>query len=133
MLIGCKALLKLLLEMLNKIEVRGLSWPVHNLDSVVLEPGFGLFASVFRVIILLKDDILVPFLKVLDRLLKLILQNANIKVSMHPALNPSGIANSFPTHTAPHYQEPPFKLDSELNQSVTKALTLLFLSPLPAI
>ena len=103
MFIECKPLLELLPEMLNRIEVRGLSWPVHNLDSVVLEPGFGLFASVFRVIILLKDDILVPFLKVLDGLLKLILQNANIKVSIHPALNPSGIANSFLTHTASHH------------------------------
>ena len=133
MLIGCKPLLKLLPEMLNRIEVRGLSWPVHNLDSVVLEPGFGLFASVFRVIILLKDDILAPFLEVLDGLLEFIIQNANIKVSIHPALNSGGIANSFPTHTAPHHQEPPFKLNSRLNQSITKALTLLFPSLLPAI
>jgi hypothetical protein len=87
--------------MLNRIEVWGLSWPVYDLDSIVLEPGFGLFASMFRVIILLEDDILAPFLEVLDRLLKFILQNANIKVSIHPALNPSGIANSFLAHTAP--------------------------------
>ena len=133
MFIGCKPLLKLLPEMLNRIEVRGLSWPVHNLDSVVLELGFGLFASVFRVIILLKDEILMPFLEVLDGLLELIIQNANIKVSIHPALNPDGIANSFPTHTAPHYQGPPSKLDSGFDQGVTKALTLLFPSPLPAI
>src|SRR6266853_4375156 len=133
MFIGCKPLLELLPEMLNRIEVRGLSWPVHNLDSVVLEPGFGLFASMFRGIILLKDEILTPFLEVLDRLLELIIQNANIKVSIHPALNPSGIATSSPTYTAPHHQGPSFKLNSGLNQSVTKALTLLFPSPLPAI
>jgi len=101
--------------MLNRIEVWGLSWPVHDLDSMVLEPGFGLFAGMFRVIILLEDDILVPFLKVLDGLLEFILQNANIKVSIHPALNPSGIANSFPAHTALHYQRSPSKLDSGLN------------------
>ena len=87
--------------MLNRIEVWGLSWPVYDLDSIVLEPGFGLFASMFRVIILLEDDILAPFLEVLDGLLKFVLQNANIKVSIHPALNPSGIANSFLAHTAP--------------------------------
>src|SRR5216683_3087810 len=133
MFIGCKPLLELLLEMLNRIEVRGLSWPVYNLNSMVLEPGFGLFASVFRVIILLKAKILMPFLKVLDGLLEFIIQNANIKVSIHPALNSGGIANSFPTHTAPHHQEPPFKLNSRLNQSITKALTLLFPSLLPAI
>ena len=103
MFIGCKPLLELLPEMLNGIKVRGLSWPLHNLNSVILEPGFGLFAGVFRVIILLKDDILAPFLKVLDGLLKFIIQNANIKVSIHPALNPSGIANSFLTHTASHH------------------------------
>ena len=115
MFIGCKPLLKLLPKMLNRIEIRGLSWPLHNLDSVVLEPGLSLFASVFGVIILLKDETLAPFLKVLDRLLELILQNANIKVSIHPALNPSSIANSFPTYTASHHQGPPSKLDSRLN------------------
>src|SRR6266851_3872223 len=133
MFIGCKPLIELLPEMLNRIEDRGLSWPVHNLDSVVLEPGFCLFSSVFSVIILLKDEFLTPFLEVLDGLLELIIQNANIKVSIHPALNPGGIANSFQTHTAPHHQGPPSKLNSGLNQSVTKALILLFLSPLPAI
>ena len=121
MFIGCKPLLKLLPKMLNKIEVWGLCWPVHNLDFVVLKPGFSLFASMFRVIILLEDDILVPFLEVLDGLLEFILQNANIKVSIHPALNPSGIANSFPTHTAPHHQGSTSKLDSGLNQSVCYA------------
>jgi hypothetical protein len=100
---------------------------------MVLEPGFGLFASMFRVIILLEDNILAPFLKVLDGLLKFILQNADIKVRIHPALNPSGIANSFPAHTALHHQGSPSKLNSGLNQSVTEALTLLFPSPLPAI
>ena len=119
--------------MLNGIKIRRLSWPLHDLDSVVLEPGFGLFAGMIRVIILLEDDILAPFLEVLDGLLKLILQNANIKVSIHPALNPGGIANSFPTHTPPHHQGSPSKLDSGLNQSVTKALTLLFPGPVPAI
>jgi hypothetical protein len=103
MFIGCKPLLELLPEMLNGIKVRGLSWPLYNLDSVVLEPGFGLFAGVFRVIILLEDDILAPFLEVLDGLLKFIIQNANIKVSIYPALNSNSIANSFPTHTAPHH------------------------------
>jgi hypothetical protein len=89
--------------MLNRIEVWGLSWPVHNLGSMVLEPSFGLFASMFRVIILLEDDILAPFLKVFDGLLEFILQNANIKVSIHPALNSSSIANSFLAYTAPHH------------------------------
>jgi hypothetical protein len=70
---------------------------------MVLESGFGLFASIFRVIILLEDNILTPFLEVLDRLLEFILQNADIKVSIHPTLNPSGIANFFLAYTAPHY------------------------------
>src|ERR1700742_1446447 len=95
---------------LNGIKVRRLSWPLHDIDSVVLEPGFGLFAGVLGIIILLKDDILAPFLEILDGSLKFILQNANIKVSIHPALNPSGIANSFPTHTAPHHQGSPLNL-----------------------
>ena len=100
---------------------------------MVLEPGFGLFASMFRVIILLKDDILVPFLEVLDGLLKFILQNADIKVSIHPALNSSGIANSFPAHIAPHHQGSPSKLNSGLNQSFTKPLSLLLPGLLPSI
>jgi hypothetical protein len=119
--------------MLNRIKVWGLSWPVHDLDSMVLEPGFSLFAGMFRVIILLEDDILAPFLEVLNRFLEFILQNAGIKVSIHPALNSSGIANSFLAYTAPHHQGSPSKLDSGLNQSVTKPLSLLLPGPLPPI
>jgi hypothetical protein len=119
--------------MLNRIEVWGLSWPVHDLNSIVLEQGFGLFASMFRVIILLEDDILVPFLEVLNGLLEFILQNADIKVSIHPALNPSGITNSFLAHTASHHQGSPSQLDSGLNQSFTKPLSLLLLGLLPSI
>jgi len=85
------------------------------------------------VIILLEDNILAPFLKILDGLLELIIQNANIKVSIHPSINPSGIANSFLAHTAPHHQGSLFKLDSGLNQSFTKPLSLLLSGPLPPI
>lgn len=77
---------------------------------MVLEPDFGLLASIFGIIILLEDEILAPLLKVLNGLLKLILQNANIKVSIYPGLNPSGIANSFPTYIAPYHQGSPPKL-----------------------
>jgi hypothetical protein len=81
--------------MLNGIEVWRLSWPIHNMNSMVFIPGFGLFAGVLGVIILLEDNILMPFLGILDGLLELIIQNANIKVSIHPFINSSGIANSF--------------------------------------
>jgi hypothetical protein len=100
---------------------------------MILEPGFGLFASIFRIIILLEDDILAPFLKVLDGLLEFILQNADIKVGIHPTLNPSGIANSFLAYIAPHHQGSYSKLDSRLNQSFTKPLSLLLSGPLPPI
>jgi hypothetical protein len=59
--------------MLNGIKVWRLSWPIHNINSMVFKPGFGLFAGVLGVIILLEDNILVPFLKILDGLLKLII------------------------------------------------------------
>jgi hypothetical protein len=52
--------------MLNRIEIWRLSWPIHDLNLVVLEPGCCLFALVFRVIILLEEDILALFLEILN-------------------------------------------------------------------
>ena len=70
-------------KMLNRVEIWGLGWPVHDLNLVIFEPRSGFFALVFGVIVLLKKDILVLFLEILDRSQEFILQNAAIKVKVH--------------------------------------------------
>ena len=52
--------------MLNRIEIWGLGWPVHDLNFVVLKLRCGKFALVFWIIVLLKEDIFVLFLEILD-------------------------------------------------------------------
>ena len=93
------------------------------------DPVLSFFTSVFWVIVLLKNDLLVLLLEMLDGFLEFILQNADIKVSIHPSINPGGIANALPTHTAPNHQETPSKLDCALNQSVTELLSRVLPAP----
>jgi hypothetical protein len=49
-----------------------------------------------RIIILLKEDILASFLKILDRAQEFILQNAAVEVRVHSSINLGSIANSIP-------------------------------------
>ena len=95
--------------MVNRVKIWGLGWPVHDLNLVIFEPRSGFFALVFRVIVLLKEDILVLFLEILDRSQEFILQNAAIKVKVYPFINLGSIANSIPRHTVqPHIiKDPP--------------------------
>ena len=53
-------------KMLNRVEIWGLGGPVHDLNLVIFEPRCGFFALMFEVIILLKEDILALFLKILN-------------------------------------------------------------------
>ena len=89
--------------MLNRVEIWGLGWPVYDLNLVIFEPRSGSFTLVFGVIVLLKEDILVLFLEILNRSQEFILQNAAIKVRVHPSINLGSIANSIPRHAAPHH------------------------------
>ena len=90
-------------KMLNRVEIWGLGWPVHDLNLVIVEPRSGFFALVFEVIVLLKEDILALFLKILDGSQEFILQNAAIEVRVHSSINLDSIANSIPRHAAPHH------------------------------
>ncbi|KZT01558.1 uncharacterized protein LAESUDRAFT_796108 [Laetiporus sulphureus 93-53] len=58
---------------------------------MVFEPILGLLAGVLGVIVLLEHHILHSFASILQAILQLILQNADIKVCIHPAINIAGI------------------------------------------
>src|SRR6266446_969446 len=80
--------------MLNGIEIRGLRRPHHDIKSMVFQPGFSLFTSVFRVIILLEDHLLRPFAPILKAFLELILKDADIEVGIHITINFAGIPHN---------------------------------------
>jgi hypothetical protein len=82
--------------MLNRVKIWGLSWLVHDLDLMIFEPGCCFFALMLRIIILLKEDILMLFLEILDRAQEFIFQNAAVKVKVHSPINLGSIANSIP-------------------------------------
>src|SRR6266478_6542090 len=82
--------------MLNRVEIRGLRRPHHDIKSMVCQPGFSLFTGVFRVIILLEDHLLRSFAPILKAILELILKDTNIEVGIHIAIDFAGIPQSHP-------------------------------------
>src|SRR5258705_11520768 len=82
--------------MLNRVEIRGLRRPHHDIKSMVCQPGFSLFTGVFRVIILLEDHLLRSFAPILKAILELILKDTNIEVGIHIA-----IVQAYPTPSHP--------------------------------
>src|SRR5277367_5390103 len=100
---------------------------------MVLKPSVGLLEGVFGDIILLEDDITCIFLKVVEAFLKVLLQNLDVKIPIHPPINPASISNSIPQHAAPDHHRFSSKLLSPLNQPVIQALASLFPHPFPPI
>src|SRR6266481_5727305 len=99
--------------MLNGIEVMGLRRPHHDIKSMVCQPGFSLFTSVFRVIILLEDH-LRSFAPILKAFLELILKDTNIEVGIHIAIDFSGIPHPIPPKAAPQHHMSASKLECSL-------------------
>ena len=91
-------------KMLNWIEVWGLSWPWHDIESMGLKPLLGLFASVLWIIVLLENNTLGVFVVKLQAWLKVTLQNLSVEVSIHIPINPSSKSRPFPQHTAPNHE-----------------------------
>src|SRR5260221_11821663 len=87
--------------MLNRVEIRGLRRPHHDIKSMVCQPGFSLFTGVFRVIILLEDHLLRSFAPILKAILELILKDTNIEVGIHTAIDFAGIPHPNPPKAAP--------------------------------
>src|SRR5258708_32877368 len=80
--------------MLNRVEIRGLRRPHHDIKSMVCQPGVSLFTGVFRVIILLEDHLLRSFAPILKAILELILKDTNIEVGIHIAIYFAGIPHN---------------------------------------
>ena len=73
--------------MLNWIKVWRLGWPLHNLKTMVFEPGFGLLAGVLGIVVLLEDNVIGGLAPILKAILQCILQDADIEVGVHLALD----------------------------------------------
>ncbi|KAI9571215.1 hypothetical protein HD554DRAFT_2017383 [Boletus coccyginus] len=86
---------------------------------LLLKPILHLFASMFGVIVLLKDDVRRIKTIKLQRIEQFILQNLKVKVPIHPTINLGSIANSLPSHTAPHHQRTSSKLHCTFHQPIT--------------
>ncbi|KZT01663.1 uncharacterized protein LAESUDRAFT_795612, partial [Laetiporus sulphureus 93-53] len=133
LLILCKLLFEVIPQILYGIEIWGLRGPYHSVEIMVFEPILGLLAGVLGVIVLLKHHILHSFTSILQAILQLILQNADIKVCIHPAINLAGIPHTIPAHTAPHHQGSTSKLLGPFHQPITEALPWLLPHPFPSI
>ena len=100
---------------------------------MVLEPILGLLASVFEIFFLLEDDALGGLVIKCKAALQVILQNLDLKVSIHPPINLASISNPLPQHTPPNHQRSSSKLQGSFHQSITQTLSCLFPHPFPAI
>ena len=69
-------------KVFDGVKVGRLSRPLHNSETMVFEPGLGLLACVFGVIILLEDDIVRGFAKIFEGSLEFIFQDLAVKVSI---------------------------------------------------
>src|SRR6266568_4456651 len=81
-LIFSQLLLEVMPEVFNGIEVSRLRRPHHNLHTTVSKPIHGQLALVFRVIILLEDNIPWLLLVILEGFLQFIFQNAYIELGI---------------------------------------------------
>src|SRR3979490_2870895 len=89
---------------------------------MIFEPFMGLFAGMFRVIILLKDDVLRSFAIMSKSFLKFIVQNLDEKVPIHPTINLACIPRPIPKHAALHHHRSTSKLSTSLSLSPSPAL-----------
>src|SRR6266481_9652842 len=84
---------------------------------MVFEPFLGLFAGMFRVIVLLKDDVLGRFAVMGQTFLKFVIHNLDEKVPIHPTLNLESCMHTqahpkacSPTSSQTHLQTPLYPL-----------------------
>ena len=89
---------------------------------MVFEPFLGLFAGVFKVIVLLIYDVLRRFAVMGKAFLKFIIQNLDERVPIHPTINPAYIPRPIPKHAAPQDHRSTSKLHCTLYQSITHPL-----------
>ena len=120
-------------EVLNGIEVWRLCWPWQNLNVVVFEPLFGLFAGMLGVIVLLEDSVRGSFAKMTDAVHHVFVQNGCVEVSIHPAIHPAAIPDPCLCCAPSNHQQTPSKFERALHQSVCEALSWQFVGPLPPI
>src|SRR5436190_22133830 len=102
---------------------------------MVVKPSLSLFAGMFGVIILLKDDITCRFVKIkviillenditwrfvkiIDTFLKVFLQDLHIEISIHLSINLASISSTLPQHASPHHQRSSSKLLSPLHKHI---------------
>src|SRR5450432_2931660 len=98
---------------------------------MVLEPSLGLLAGVLGVIVLLENDIIGGFVVEVDAGLKIVLQDLDVEVSIHPPINFDCISSPLPHHTAPHHHRSTTKLQCPLHQPITQSLSWSLPSPFP--
>src|SRR5215471_15044982 len=120
-------------QVFNGVEVWRLCWSQEDIEIMVSKPSLGLLAGVLGVIVLLKDDITCRFPIIIKAGLKVLFQNLEIKIPIHPPINLAGIARSIPQHAAPDHCRSPPKLLSTLHQPIIQALPSLFPHPFPPI
>src|SRR5713226_4856017 len=116
--------------MFNRIEVWRLWGPVQEADIVVFHPLLGLLWGVLRIIVLLKNGLLLKNSTFLYAGYQVVLQNGHILVTIHPPLNLCKLSYTLPAHTSPYHNLSSPKLHSPLNLPSNQPLPHLLPHPL---
>src|SRR5699024_5477583 len=97
-------------QVFDWIEVRSLCRPLQDLNPVILEPPTCLGEGMFGIVVLLEDDL--PPLKavVVKSHKRLVVQDAAVKVGIHPSVYPTRVADPSGSHASPHHQGAATKL-----------------------
>ena len=77
---GFKPLFEVPPKVFNGVEVWGLCRPLHNSKSMVLEPVLSPFTGMLWGIILLEDNIRGGFVVIMERFLKLLIQDGTVEL-----------------------------------------------------
>src|SRR6266850_7299947 len=131
---GCWILLQIYPEVFNGVQIRGLGWPGHDINVVILKPLGCLLGCVFGVIVLLKCPLPLQHLQLFKTFHHSLIQNFTVLLCIHDPLNLCKHPYSIPPHTPPYHEiVPTSMLDCRSGGSVRKWFPLLLPSISPSI
>ena len=105
-------------QVLNRIEVWRLRWPLQDLDFVVLEPFLGGSGRVLGVIVVLEHNVPHFHAVILQGRKELVIQNTPVQLGVKAIVDFAHVAHALRRHAAPNHQRPTAMLDSRRDMVV---------------
>ena len=91
-----------------------MSRPWQDLNAFTLEPLLGLFRCVFRISILLENDLVLVQTPILQCILEGSRQDVAVVLRFHNTINLAAITNTGVRHASPHHQRTGPMLDAKV-------------------